>query len=83
MTWQILGNVSVSDDLEFLLKQPWHSETTLQQVLNWVIVSCCQLMLAFNCKKGLVSKETVVLYQVGDMKHNFAINQVDKSQIEN
>lgn len=29
----ILGNVSVSDDLEFLLKQPWHSETTLQQVI--------------------------------------------------
>lgn len=76
MNWQILGNVSVSDDLEFLLKQPWHSETTLQQVLNWV-------MLAFKWKKGLVSKETVVLYQVGDMKHNFAINQVDKSQIEN
>ncbi|XP_015772142.1 PREDICTED: N-acetylglutamate synthase, mitochondrial-like [Acropora digitifera] len=33
MNWQILGNVSVSDDLEFLLKQPWHSETTLQQVI--------------------------------------------------
>ena len=51
---QILGNVSVADDLEFLLKQPWHSETTLRQVLNRVVVSCGQLMLAFKRMNGLV-----------------------------
>lgn len=51
---QILGNVSVADDLEFLLNQPWHSETTLRQVLNRVVVSCGQLMLAFKRMNSLV-----------------------------
>lgn len=30
----VLGNVNVADDLEYLLRQPWHSETTLQQVIS-------------------------------------------------